>query len=516
MKNISSSNDLKLNNKVSETLSNISNNFRHFLNALVTPNDYRDNFDIIVEISHFYPDVIFKNFELILNTCPSSYTMNLFEVFLKDNPHIIDDNNLFEYVYTLTSLGIISDTTRFIELLLKSNRKDLLLDKENQKVIFKSPKISILHLLEEREENDLLDIYAPEIIKNMFQEGALSVVEEFFYKNFYNKNSKLFENNIMNLLEVAPLKDREDIIFFALAHNDIDSNMISQMLPYLRRGDITNLIRDIINETHSNVLECFDMASIKKKLIDAFIINENSKNSNDTNVLKLFDAQKDKEQVLKSSRYAKILDILKDDVYNPKEKEEELDLILREYEIKNLIQILSEENLPLRNKYLNEIIENMRIANLTIPNLKTKSSDKIYYEAKELLMEEFYESLGLAYGESKIIQKLQNDLLFGIEIEEIFLNGSEAYLNDKFYITEEHSLNYKSKDAVLDTSIIETIVFNDASGEYTSEVMSVSNLEDFRAIRTQLDILTKNGATTNSTFGPLKAPKLRRCISSKK
>ena len=235
-------NDLTLKNNIPSELSINVNDFRQFLSTLVCPKDYRENVEIIVKISHYYPSIIESNLELILQTFPTSYTMYLFEALFKDNPDIINDNVLFEYVYTLANFGLINDISRFFECLLKANRKDLLIDEKNMKVIFKDPKTAILHILEKNEEDELLAIYSQNIIKNIFPENALNITREFFLANLQNEKSKLFENNIMNLLEVATLKDRKDIIFLALAHNKIESGEAS-LITSLIRLEISPLLR---------------------------------------------------------------------------------------------------------------------------------------------------------------------------------------------------------------------------------------------------------------------------------
>lgn len=321
--------------------------------------------------------------------------------------------------------------------------------------------------------------------------SSFDIENEVMMKFLYRKHNEEFCERFKSILEKTFVSERLQKIYDLFSeftvddvkgHTDVMRN--AEILKKLSRGDLQVFI---IDDEMPNELKGILFFSKGTSIINV--------------------SNKEVDEFVRESRYGKYIEMLLAYKNAARVKEsEEFTLsdyslnLFDELEVKNLVEILSNESFAQRYKWLKEVRE--FLCDEGPDSYRTFYRDvledeetniHVYFQIVEELKKEFYESINVEYEMDSPNTYMIDPIKYGIEIEEVG-------------VSDESIATVEGFDSGYDGSLYGWDWENDEqteepTGEYTSPILDITDKEDLEKIRRQVDILNLLGAKTNGSCG---------------
>ncbi len=496
-------------------------------------------FNIVAKVVSENPSLVDKELiEGLFSFFSSAYFQKEVSLVANNNPEVFRDN--FDVFINKAGHGVITDTHDLIEMTTNLLGEKFFQDEEVRKMFDGKYRGSTVKAMYECFSPETFDMYMTKYLEEVPPENVVHLVSQ-TTKN----NEVLLVDYLPDLIEKCDVRDRKTLFEIALIASNTKAEDLEWCLEYLRREDLTNIIYEMLNKEvnletvmmlglspedltdYQNKLASRIDTRVKAKLIKALdAIDEDIFPGNDDKELKLLD---DKHY---SEHFAKLKEVTDAYMSNdgsffiPEDKK------LIEYDMKNLVQILSGDDRTLKHKQLVNILEHEEIIKTQIGNKRFEveslplflhaneyvpdedngltsrathftKAENILTSLEEDVVDDFYESIGIDNKAFSTNRSLEGkDIRYGVEIEEIGVAETsfmdlDDYVAHGFNTTHECSLRKYRKD--YEQSI--PFGFEECGSEFISDIMSATSGEDLAKIKTQMDILKGERAKTNFSCG---------------
>ncbi|MCQ2749515.1 MAG: amidoligase family protein [Clostridia bacterium] len=480
------------------------------LAKLVREDPERVNGDVVYEmLNHFSSAYFQKEVMLMARDCPEQFKSSFGQFIQKANSGTITDaRDLIKISKNVLGEEFFKD--------------EEIIDKFNGKY-----RTSIIKSLHEELSDESFKPFLDGYLEEANPDSIVHLISGTTFKNNLGLSDYLPE-----LMERADIRDRKTIFEIALIAENTKEEDLARCIKQLRREDLTNVIYEMLNK-EVNLETVFmlgyspdELEEYQRTLASRIDLRTKAKLAGALKGLsdEIFPDSDDKKLKLLNSKhyqvdYAKLEEVVKG--YEDKALVKE-DRELLEYNLENLVQIISGDDKPLKHKQLQNIMEHEELIknqigkrrldlegpivvnDYFVPKVSRDTSFKgLISHLEEDMVSEFYESIGIDNKELSVNEAMKGkQIRYGVEIEEVGVADNdymsdEEYLTLGFRTTTECSIRNYRKD--YEQSIPFT---SDNSGsEFVSDVMHADSKFDLQKIDEQMKTLKEGRAKTNFSCG---------------